>query len=448
MTEPVMDASVSVGYDQPGRAVPPDFIGLSYESSVLASKDYLSPENASLLGLLQGLGPGGVLRLGGNMSESTVWRDTAEGNGGERFLITPEAIDQLAALLDAIDWRLIYGLNLARGTPAAAADEASYVASALGSRLIAFQIGNEPDGFGAWRHVRPPTYDCDAFLSEWTQFHRAIRARLPDAPFAGPGIAVQQGWIRPFINAAGESLVLVTRHHYADGPAGSPHLSIEKLLSAAPRVAAMLEEVLATKHSTGLPFRIVETNSIFNEGECGLSDTFASALWGLEYMLQLADAGAQGFNFHAGDAKAYTPFVPGAKDRPAARPLYYGTLMFKEVVRDAVMVPVRLVAPDRSLAAYAARSIDGGLKVCLINKDLKRNAEVRIDTGQEFERAALLHLAAPSVEATSGVEIGGSTVDDFGRRSRLQLQPYPWQNNRYVTLARTSATMIQFDGAA
>ena len=72
--EPFMNASVAVGYDQPGRAISKNFIGLSYESAVLASAEYLSAGNLSIIDFLRGLGPGGVLRLGGNSSERTVWR--------------------------------------------------------------------------------------------------------------------------------------------------------------------------------------------------------------------------------------------------------------------------------------------------------------------------------------------------------------------------------------
>ena len=186
---------------------------------MLASPEHLSPGNLSVIGFLRGLGPGGVLRLGGNSSERTVWRDTGDRSGVETLVITPAAIDALAALLNTLDWRLIYGLNLARGKPEAAAEEAAYVGRAAGPRLLAFQIGNEPDGFGRWSGVRPQSYDFDAFLAEWQQFHAAIRARLPTAPFAGPDIAGEQRWIRPFIEAADDGLVLVTRHYYADGPA-------------------------------------------------------------------------------------------------------------------------------------------------------------------------------------------------------------------------------------
>ena len=105
----------------------------------------------------------------------------------------------------------------------------------------------------------------------------------------------------------------------------------------------MLEEMRSISDSSRLPFRIAETNSIFNEGQPGVSDAFGSALWGVEFMFQVAEAGGEGINFHTGDAKAYTPIGPGPNGRHVARPLYYGMLMFKEAVRGASMLPARLV---------------------------------------------------------------------------------------------------------
>jgi hypothetical protein len=49
-----------------------------------------------------------------------------------------------------------------------------------------------------------------------------------------------------------------------------------------------------------LPFRIAEANSVYGEGQRGVSDTFGAALWGAGLMFQLAAAGAAGVNFHAG----------------------------------------------------------------------------------------------------------------------------------------------------
>jgi hypothetical protein len=440
---PFMNASVAVGYDQPGRAISEHFIGLSYESAILASPDYLSPHNLSVMGLLRGLGPGAVLRLGGNSSERTVWRDTGDRSEVGSFVITPAAIDTVAVLLNALNWRLIYGLNLARGTPEAAAEEAAYVARAVGPRLLAFQIGNEPDGFGRWSRVRPQSYNFDAFLAEWRQYCTAIRARLPTVRFAGPDIIAEPSWIRPFIEAAGDELVLVTRHYYADGPAGAPHISLARLLSSAPQAKTMLDEMRSIGESSRLPFRIAETNSIFNEGQPGVSDAFGSALWGAEFMFQVAEAGGEGVNFHTGDAKAYTPIGPGPDGRHVARPLYYGMLMFKEVARGASMLPSRLAAPDVNMAAYATRAADDALKVCLINKDFEKGARVAIEAGRGFASAALLRLTAPSMEARTGVTLGGSAVDGFGHWSPQPPRIFSWGSDAFVEVPPASAVMLQ-----
>ena len=300
----------------------------------------------------------------------------------------------LQELVNALDWRLIYGLNLARGTPEAAAEEAAYVARALGPRLLAFQIGNEPDGFGRWSGVRPQSYEFNAFLAEWRKFYTAIRARLPTVRFAGPDIA-EQKWIRPFIEAVGDDLILVTRHYYADGPGDAPHISLARLLSSAPQAKTTLEEMRSISESSRLPFRIAETNSIFNEGQPGVSDAFGSALWAIEFMFQVAEAGGEGINFHAGDAKAYTPIGPGPNGRHLARPLYYGLLMFKEAVRGASMLPARLVDPDLNMTAYATRAADDKLKVCLINKDFERGARVGIKAGRHFRSLPSFNLRRP-----------------------------------------------------
>ena len=415
---PEVAASVAVSYDQTGRIIPENFIGLSYESAVLASPNYLSPRNPALHGLLRGLGPGAVLRLGGNTSESTTWRGTS--NASETFVITPAAIDALAELVKALNWQLIYGLNLARGTPEAAAEEAAYVARAVGSRLLAFQIGNEPDGFGRWSAVRPQTYDFQAFLAEWRQFYTAIRARLPTAPFAGPDIVAEQKWIRPFIEAVGDDLILVTRHYYADGPAGAPQISLARLLNSAPQAKAMLAEMRSISESSRLPFRIAETNSVFNEGQPGLSDTIGSALWGIEFMFQVAEAGGQGVNFHTGDAKAYTPIGPGPNGH-VARPLYYAMLMFNEAVRGASMLPAQLVAPGLNMAAYALRVADGTLKVCLINKGLERGARVGIESGTQL----LVSLPPSTNSSCGGGKNRGHARRICSRRVRPLVSPTP-----------------------
>ena len=409
---------VTIDYENAGRPVAPGFIGLSYESAILSPGTYFAPENATLIALLRALGSAGVLRIGGNTSEHTVWA-LGRTAGPESIPITPDAIDRLAATLRALGWKLIYGLNLARGTPEAAAEEAAYVARALGPLLLAFQIGNEPDGFGRWTRVRPPTYDVAAFTAEWMRFAEAIRARVPDAAFAGPDVAAAPEWVPAFAAAARPGLVLLTQHHYAEGPAGNPRVTLARLLQSSGDIEPVLRRLAEASRAAGLPYRIAETNSVFNEGEPGVSDTLGAALWGLDLMFRCAAAGCAGVNFHAGDHnripgrnKAYTPIARAPDGRLRAAPLYYGMLMFAQAERGA-LVPVRVDAGPAGLSAFAVRGDDGSLRICLINKESRGAMRARITPGRRFSAASVLRLAGPAIDATD-VKLGGAAVDDAG----------------------------------
>jgi len=404
-------ARIGVDYEAAGRAMTPDFLGLSYESAVVAANDFFTADNSTLLRLLRTLGPRGVLRVGGNTSERTRWMTQDTPAPKESFVITPLAIDRLAGFLRALGWQLIYGLNLATGTPEQAAAEAAYVARAVGPLLLAFQIGNEPDGFGRWSGVRPKTYDVAAFLSEWRRFHAAIRAAVPDAPFAGPDVAAETGWIAPFADAAPAGLVMLTRHYYSDGPASNPAVTLGKLMRSAGQIVPVLAEMAAIGTAHRLPWRIAETNSVFAGGRPGVSDTLGAALWGTELMFQIAAAGGAGVNFHAGEDKIYTPISHGHGDGLTARALYYGMLMFAQTTGD--LVPTRLDPGGVMLAAYAVRAGDGALRLVVINKDV-RAVSLRIEPGRRFANGEVWRLAAAALDATAGVRFGGSAVDDYG----------------------------------
>src|SRR4029077_20632719 len=124
-----------------------------------------------------------------------------------------------------------------------------------------------------------------------------------------------------------------------------------------------------------LPYRIAETNSVFNEGEPGVSDTLGAALWGLDLMFRCAAADCAAVNSNAADHnrrpgrnKAYTPIARAPDGRLRAAPLYYGMLMFAQIGRGSP-VRARIVRGPAGLSTYAARPPEGCLRVCLINKE-------------------------------------------------------------------------------
>jgi hypothetical protein len=439
-------ALLAVAYEDSGQRIASDFIGLSYESAAVAAGTYFSPDNASVLGLVRLLGRDGVIRIGGNTSERTAWN--SESNASDRFAIRPASIDRLAAFMRALGWKLIYGLNLVRGTPEDAAAEAAYVSRALGANLLAFQIGNEPDGFGRWTAVRPKTYDAGAFLAEWSAFHEAIRAHVPYARFAGPDVAADTDWVGTLAAAQPTSLVLLTRHYYADGPAGASHVTLARLLHSNGQIVPVLEKLGGYSTRYALPYRITEANSVYNEGQSGVSDTLGAALWGLELMFQAAAAGAAGVNFHAGihnfhpdRDKAYTPIARSAHGRHRATPLFYAMLMFAQV-GSGTIVPAYLAPASSDLSAFAVRGADEGLQVCLINKDDQRSVRVEIDPGRSFAAASMMRLGGPAVAAREGVTLGGASIDEIGGWSAATTQLHSAGREITVDVPAASAASI------
>src|ERR1022692_724808 len=296
--------------DRLGNKIGDDFTGLSYESAQLGNPHFFSGGNTQLAGFLRQLGTSGVLRIGGNTSEFSHWTPNPAAfamavgpDTGHKapapVNITPEAIRNLREFLDACGWKLIYGLNMGTGNAENAADEAAHVMDAAGSKLIAFQLCNEPDLF--FRNgIRKADYDFKQFAVEWQHFFQTIRARVPNAPFAGPDTAYNNEWLVPFAKQFKDEAVFLSQHYYAEGPPTDPSMTIERLLRPNPKLQSEFEGMKATMQESGLPFRLAETNSCYQGGKQGVSDAFASSLWCADLMYQLASAGGTGINFHGG----------------------------------------------------------------------------------------------------------------------------------------------------
>ena len=283
--------------------IPQDFIGLSYESAQLANPAFFSAENKALIALFRELNDEGVLRLGGGTSEFTAFTneeppaaapfdavgpDTSK-NVKSDTPITPKSLRNLRAFLDATNWRCLYGLNLGRGLIDRTTEEAFQVQEKLGPRLIAFQLGNEPD---AWRNrYRPATWSYADYWKEWSAAHAAVVARVPQAKFAGPDVSNKMAYVTGFaedVKRSAPDVVMLTSHYYAMGPAGAPGITLDKLLSPDPKLERDLQIAMTAAHSAGLPYRMSEGNSCWNGGQRGVSDTLASALWVADMMLDFA----------------------------------------------------------------------------------------------------------------------------------------------------------------
>jgi hypothetical protein len=219
---------------------------------------------------------------------------------------------------------------------------------------------------------------------------------------------------------------------------------------------------LTASKALALPMRIDETNSAFGGGIDGVSNKHASALWALDYSLQMARLGVSGINFHGGLGVCNVPiwngkwqlYTPMCAANPAdeaaqvyqAMPIYYGLWMARQM-GPGTFLPLT-VSTDRNINAYAVRDDDGNTRIAVIQKDATATSPVHLDIklngGSGIAR--VLHLTGSDLSAAD-TAVQGATVDRNGR-----LRPHPADRARVgngslgVDVAAGSAVLITLDG--
>jgi hypothetical protein len=404
-----------------GPNISSNFSGLSYEISLVLpgknGKYFFRPENQPLVQMFRTLGVKS-LRVGGNSAE----RET-------EAIPSRADIDSLFAFARAAGVKVIYTLRLTGAQPGDDASIAKYVMEHYAPELTCFALGNEPEkmagDYPAYREV------FRRFLSVLT-----TATNVPEARFCGPSPTHRNAsWTASFARdfAGDRRIVLATQHEY---PARSGRAVVsaaagcDKLLS--PELLKVYEgfygEFVPAVLTNGLAYRLEEANSFSNGGAANVSEAFAAALWGLDYLYWWAAHGAGGINFHTGGN------APGAQPRGpmkyavfwnagqgfGARPLAYGLKAF-DLGGHGRLLPLRLNSPVSSLnlTSYAVLAPDGTLFLTLINKEHgpdRREAEINFLAGASYKRAQVMYLTAPGgdVAAKSGITLGGAAVDEQG----------------------------------
>ncbi|HEY0306726.1 MAG TPA: glycosyl hydrolase family 79 C-terminal domain-containing protein [Acidobacteriaceae bacterium] len=451
--------SLTIHTDKALAHIPADFTGLSYESSQLVHSNFFSGDNTTLVQFFRTLGADGVLRLGGNMSEFTSWSPVdlstgemdADGTEGpdpgkgttRTFVITPLAIRNLNAFLEATNWKLIYGLNLARGSADSAADEAAYVAKICGPRLLAFQFGNEPDLF---KHNGDPKdrWKYAEYIAKWQAFRKSVLERVPKAPLAGPDTSFKPDWVGNFANDTKGTVSLLTAHYYAEGPPTNPRMTIDYLLNQQEKFMPHVTRAVELARQAGLPYRMSEGNTCYNAGKKGVSDTFASALWAGDFLSQIAAIGGTGVNMHGGGNGLYTPIAGSPKEGFSARPEYYG-LLFVRPLFGATMLASDLQNEGMNMTAYAMQK-KGKITILAFNKGNKTTAlTVSLPSSRTKGSASILRLASPALDATSGLMLGGAAVSSNGTwKPDSNEMLHPSDGIFQVSLPAFSAAAVSF----
>jgi len=426
---PMTQGTISVGSSS-GFSIGAEFAGLSYEKAALSSGSVFTGGNTNMIGMFKRLGTS-LLRIGGNSVDQTVWNPTGAGKTAGQ--VAPPDVDKLAAFLQATGWKVLYGINLGGSATGAtnttlAAEEVTYAVNKLGSSLYGIEIGNEPDLYGG----NPGNYyvgnwSLSDFEALWESYRAAILASSPNVVITGPAAASSaRTWTVPFgeyANATQPQIALLTQHYYRGNGQGVPPPTAANLVSpdtSLPLVCgAMLQGARSiTIPAPWLPWRMAETNSYYNGGAAGVSNSFAASLWVIDHMATIALSGATGVNMHGGGGStgyslngdnSYTPIVDNNGVVVEASPEFYGMLLFT-MLGEGAMLTTTVSAGGLNVTAYTVAVSGGGLNIIIVNKDLTQNVQASIDCGQNVSSATLLEMTAPSLTATSGVTIQGATV--------------------------------------
>jgi len=402
--------------------IPPDFIGLGYEISSVARQGLLSAQNSVYVQLVRTLGARGVIRIGGNTSDYSSYsasrRPLSSPEGKSGSVVNDAVLHELGSFLEATGWTLIWGLNLGNGRLENAIDEAKAVTAAAKKHPLVFEIGNEPDLFPRHEGHRHTGYGYDDYIREYRTWRDALRKAIPHIVFAGPDVAGATEWVARFATDEGKDIKLLTYHYYREGQ--NPTSTLDKLLNIDPKLAPILAKLRSASESSGVPYRICETNSFSGGGKPGVSDTFGAALWVLDFMFILASAGCAGVNMETGVNQrgfisSYSPLGDDEQGHYWAAPEYYGMLAFAQSGAGRI-IGSTIDAGSRNISAYATQPTKGRTVLIVINKESSSDAIVAIDAGApaSFRVGSVVRLSAPSLESKSGVTLGGASVSPNG----------------------------------
>jgi hypothetical protein len=424
------------------KTIPPDFTGLSFEKDCL-KKGYFNPRYDTLISLFKTCGIKS-LRVGGNsVDTNTLSKDTA----GMHY--TRQELDSLFLFAQQAGCKILMGLNLKNSNALCADTEASYVMQYQNSSLFGFEVGNEPDLYPE------STYSYSVYKQDYLSYYNTIRQSNPAAVFTGPACASNfESFTLPFCGDMADKISLLTQHYYgvAKDTTITISVQIDSLMSKDKlnHISAVVRRLVGCADSRGLPFRMSECNSVDKGGQNGVSNSFSSALWALDFMYQLAHDSCAGVNFHGGLHGPYTVFYK-EKNIYNARPIAYGILAF-QIGSKGRFISDTVKNNNRNLDSYSVIDSLKNIYTTIINKETDTlnkaliNLAVTDTADSSYLSAEYLVLKSASLEDTKNVSLGGQVIKSSGT-----IADYKWKQLKVdsktaqIPVDAGSAVVIRFN---
>jgi hypothetical protein len=428
-----------------------DFTGFSYEKTHIMNGS-LTSNNTNMIALYKLLGSP-MTRLGANDVERCTWVGTGTAPcqpNGQPFntKVTTGGVDQLCGFLAATGSKAIYGVNFQKVDVPASSAEAAYVMSQCPSSIVGIEIGNEPDKFGDWASQ----------TAEYERFADAILA-TPGALLVGPACTSKAAvlFAAPFADTIATKypgkLALLSQHSYV-AAASSSACSVPNLQITTTQLTDIFDTIQTAVTKNSLPgWRMDENNTCSGHGAQGVSDTFISALWAIDYMFEVAKRGGSGVNFHTSengmDGTVPFNYEPIKEDKGAVvqvQPEYYGMLLFTQAGTGS-MVSTTVSTSAQNFAAWAIKA-DGFTSVVLNNRNASSDVNATVDLGSAVSSASVIYLQGTSsgglTTAAGSVTLAGAQVTVAGDwpRNAPYIQTVSG-NNVSVYVPAASAALVR-----
>ena len=172
-------------------------------------------------------------------------------------------------------------------------------------------------------------------------------------------------------------------------------------------------------HARHVVLRVDEMNTLSCGEAPAVTDSFASALWSLDVLFEMARVGVDGINLHTfpgASSQLFTFTRVHRRWRGVAEPDYYGLAMFAQAAPAGSRLLEVSATRNATLKVWATRAPDGAINVVVINEGTRvRVIALRAPIGARGA-GALERLQAPSLAATRRVTLAGQT---FGAATGL-----------------------------
>jgi hypothetical protein len=389
-----------------------------------------SPSNLDMpfVQLLRNLSPGAplLLRLGGDSSDWDWWAVPGMKQPlAIRYTLTPAWGASIQALLSAANAKALLGVNLELDSKRVAAYEVKQYEKYVGaSHIYGFELGNEPELYAAFNYYHlkngtgvPGRVLGHYTLLDYTRDFSHLATALKGYPLVGPSSGSAQ-WLPDL----GEMLAnlparlkLVTVHAYPlKHCSPSSHVTVSDFFTPASiqGLGAYIHTMVEAAHAHGKPLRVDEINGITCGGQAGVSNSFAEALWALNMLPTLWQAGVEGVNMQDVDGNL-NQMITATDTRSGwqvrVQPEYYGLVAFADAAPAGSHL-LKLTDPDDpGFYQFAVKAPDGERNVVLTNVAGAART-VGVTVAGVRSSGVITRLEAASLTATSGTTLAGERL--------------------------------------